>query len=283
MNDWARMMSPAVYWIRSDTGASGPNDGSLGPPTQSIYSDREKRERTSVAVGIALGILVLFAVPLCLLYYATWRRRQRKKRGQQPSLAGTTAVSENEKGGASQFERTGCSTLTTTLRAPEDAIFTEAEIAQWQEIQRGRTETELERLKRDSTSPLNTYSIPKVTKPISSDETLGLDKSSYLRNLPIASSPTSAASGITVLPTQFMPLGKPRLERESSGLAQKCSGGGECVNPWDVEHEPNPVIFSHLPRGNRLGHEERSVPDQNEEPSSPSNVSSEDAMDVQGT
>ena len=211
-------------------------DTGPGPPQQSPedYSARERRERTGVAVGISIGVFLLFAGPLCLVYFANWRRRRRLRR-QDRDLEGTTAVSQGEKDGTIRFERTGAETLTTTVVAREDAVLSEAEIAQWRESQRGRAETDLERLKR------------------------GLDKSSYLQSLPVTGSSPSDTGGkynITVLPSQLPSFEEAIPQGESSNKIQSDSSGDECVSPWMVEHEPNPVIFKHL-----LGHKDARVGD----------------------
>ncbi|OAG04508.1 uncharacterized protein CC84DRAFT_794480 [Paraphaeosphaeria sporulosa] len=233
-------------------------DSGPGPPQQSPddYPARERRERTVVAVGISIGVLVLFAGPLCLLYYANWRRKRRAKQNELRDLEGTTAVSHDEKYGTNPFARTGASTLTTTLAPAEE--LTEAEIARWRELQGGRTETELERLKQDPTSPLNT--LPKTPTQPTPEEVLGLDKVSYLQSLPVASSSSSAPGGtpqITVLPSR-LPPGIFHPEGESSRQGEEYSDPGNCISPWAVEHQPNPVIFKHLlgSRGEKLGHGE---------------------------
>ena len=228
-------------------------DPGLGPPQQSPddYSAKERRERTGVAVGISLGVFILFAGPLCLVYFANWRRKRKRRRQEIRDLEGTTAVSQSEKDGTARFEHTNFSALTTTVVARED---TEADLAEWREIQRLRTETDLERLKRDPTSPLNTYPITQPSKAVTSDEVLGLDKASYLRNLPIATASPSNPEGpssITVLPSQLPSFSEPDLKGEASKKTQS-SGGDKCVSPWMVEHEPNPVIWSHL-RGSMSG------------------------------
>ncbi|KAJ4356399.1 uncharacterized protein N0V89_004432 [Didymosphaeria variabile] len=230
-------------------------DSGPGPPQQSPddYSARERRERTGVAVGITIGVLVLFAGPLCLLWYATWRRKRRVRKKELRDLGGTTAISHDEKYGTNSFERTAATTLTTTLAASEEP--TEAELARWREVQ--FTETELERLKRDPTSPLN-----RLLKPLehaTPAELLGLDKTSYLRDLPAA---TSSPSGldeipeITILPSR-LPPGTADFAVEQSKQQESRDDVGKCINPWAVEHEPNPVIFKHLlgRRGEKLGHE----------------------------
>ncbi|KAF9737160.1 hypothetical protein PMIN03_011602 [Paraphaeosphaeria minitans] len=233
-------------------------DSGPGPPQQSPddYSARERRERTVVAVGISIGVLVLFAVPLCLLYYANWRRKRRAKQKELRDLEGTTAISHNEKYGTNPFARTGATTLTTTLAPAEE--FTQAEIARWRELQGGRTVTELERLKRDPSSPLNT--LPKTPPQPTPEEVLGLDKASYLQSFPVASNSSSAPDGtpeITVLPSR-LPPGIFHSEGESSRQREGHSDPGNCISPWEVEHEPNPVIFRHLlgSRGEKLGHDE---------------------------
>jgi hypothetical protein len=233
-------------------------DSGPGPPEQSPddYPSRERRERTVVAVGITIGVLVLFAGPLCLLYYANWRRKKRAQQKELRDLEGTTAISHDEKYGTNPFARTGATTLTTTLAPTEE--LTEAEIAQWRELQHGRTETDLERLKRDPTSPLNT--LPKATTEPTPEEVLGLGKASYLQSLPVAGSSSSSPDAlpeITVLPSR-LPPGIFGSEGESSRQAEGSSDGGKCINPWAVEHEPNPVIFKHLlgSRGDKLGHGE---------------------------
>lgn len=230
-------------------------DPGLGPPQQSPddYSARERRERTGVAVGISLGVFILFAGPLCLVYFANWRRKRKRRRNELRDLEGTTAVSQSEKDGTARLEHTNLSTLTTTVVAREDA---EADFAEWREIQRLRGETDLERLKRDPSSPLNTYPITQPPKALTSDEVLGLDKASYLQNLPIATASSSnpeQPSSITVLPSQLPSFGRPDSQGGASKKTQN-SGGDKCVSPWMVEHEPNPVIWSHLrdPKGEML-------------------------------
>jgi hypothetical protein len=207
-------------------------------------------------VGITIGVLVLFAGPLCLVYYANWRRKKRAHQKEVRDLEGTTAISHNEKYGTNPFARTGATTLTTTLAGTEE--LTDAEVAQWRALQRGRTETDLERLKRDPTSFLNT--LPKATTEPTPEEVLGLGKASYLQSLPVAGSSSlspDALPEITVLPSR-LPSGMFGSEGESSRQTEGSSDGGKCINPWAVEHEPNPVIFKHLlgSRGEKLGHGE---------------------------
>lgn len=244
-----------------------------GPPQQSPddYSAREKRERTGVAVGISIGVFILFAGPLCLVYFANWRRRRRERR-QDRDLEGTTAVSQSEKDGTFRFERTGASTLTTTVVAREDAVLSEAEIAQWRESQRGPTETGLERLKRDPTSPLNYYSTSHASKTITSDEVLGLDKPTYLQTLPAAGDSLSGTGGtpsITVLPSQLPPFDGAGPLGESSKKVQSDSSSDKYISPWIVEHEPNPVIFKHLlgPKDDTIDDVESATQEQSGEPS----------------
>lgn len=231
-----------------------------GPPQQSPddYSSREKRERTGVAIGITIGVLTLFAGPLLLLYFANWRRKRRIRKQEIRDLEGTTAVSNDEKSRTSFLERLGATTLTTTLAPGEEP--TEAEAAQWREVQGGRAETELERLKRDPTSPLN--SLPKTVEPLKPEEVLEVDKASYLRNLAASGSSSSAnvLPEITVLPLRPSP-GSLNAAGESSKQQEGTSDTGVCVSPWAVEHEPNPVIFKHLlgPRGETLDHGETAV------------------------
>ena len=289
-------MDESIGWVLSDSQSRLGNDTVnmdplLGPPTQSPddYSARERRERTGVAVGISLGVFFLFAGPLCLLYYIDWRRRRRRRARRQDlcDLEGTTAVSRSEKGGTTRFERTGASTLTTTVVAREDAALTEEEIAEWRRHQLVGAETDLERLKRDPTSPLNVYLRPKDTEPLSADQVLGLDKRSYLQNLPVASSPSSATEGtssITVLPSR-LPVYRRTLSRSDSSTAiPESSNTEECVSPWAVEHAPNPVIFKHLlgPSGETLGHVGAPAEGQNGEASTHGGIRSDHAMEIEG-
>ncbi|KAJ4294102.1 hypothetical protein N0V90_007792 [Kalmusia sp. IMI 367209] len=233
-------------------------DPGPGPPQQSPddYSARERRERTGVAVGIVVGVFVLIAGPLCLLYFANWRRRRRDRRTESRDLEGTTAVSRGEKDGTTLHERTEDTTLVTRVDERDYQINLG--------VQRKEHE-------QDPSSPLNSCSIPKATNQVTTEEVLGLDKVSFLRNLPIGSNPSSVSNSaaqplnITVLPSRLPHIGLSDLEGESSKQAEEIPDDNECVSPWAVEHEPNPVIFKHLlgPKGKGVVNEDDTIQNEN--------------------
>ncbi|KAH4141523.1 hypothetical protein HBI38_105230 [Parastagonospora nodorum] len=94
---------------------------------------------------------------------------------------------------------------------------------------------------------------------LSSKQILGLDNATYLAGLPLD------PSTLNVAPAYFKPQYDKILGSKSScftpaqGAAKLANG---CVNPWDVEHEPNSTIFPHL-RETAIAGPSRSVePDQ---------------------
>jgi len=212
-------------------------DPGSGPPQQSPddYSAREKRERTGVTIGIVTGVFLLFAVPFCLVYIANWRRR-RKNRKKDHGLEGTTVASEKD--GIGRSHRSfggGETTLTATVVAPDEIEADKPDQAQ--QDPHGST--------RVGPNPTQ-----NISKQATTEEILGVDKASILRNLPIGRSrPDGTGSSgleITALPARVPPLELPNLKGVSSTQDIESTSTEKCVSPWAVEHEPNPVIFKHL-------------------------------------